>query len=137
MTAPAEDAPLPPVDAEDAPLAGVIPPVQLPYAFARRFGVIFDGERVALRDGADAAALIEVRRVVGRPFDVEVLEKAAFDRLLGNTYAMDGQATALAAVGMGDELDLLADGIPTAEDLLDTADDAPAIRLITGVIAEA
>ncbi|MCW6535244.1 MULTISPECIES: GspE/PulE family protein [Sphingomonas] len=137
MTAPAEEAPLPPVDEGAAPLAGIVPPVQLPYAFARRFGVIFDGERVALRDGADAAALIEVRRVVGRPFDVEVLEKAAFDRLLGNIYAMDGQATALAAVGMGDELDLLADGIPTAEDLLDTADDAPAIRLINGVIADA
>jgi general secretion pathway protein E len=38
---------------------------------------------------------------------------------------------------MGDELDLLAEGIPTAEDLLDTADDAPAIRLINGVIADA
>ncbi len=50
---------------------------------------------------------------------------------------MDGQATAIAAVGMGDELDMLADGIPTAEDLLDTADDAPAIRLINGIIADA
>ena len=29
------------------------------------------------------------------------------------------------------------EGIPTAEDLLDTADDAPAIRLINGVIADA
>ncbi len=111
--------------------------VALPYAFARRFGVTLSGEAVALREGADPRALIEVRRVLGRPFDVTVLEPAAFDRLLGDNYAMDGQATALAAVGMGDELDLLADGIPTAEDLLDTADDAPAIRLINGVIADA
>ena len=111
--------------------------VALPYAFARRFGVTLDGDAVALREGADPKALIEVRRVLGRPFDVNVLDPAAFDRLLGYNYAMDGQATALAAVGMGDELDLLADGIPTAEDLLDTADDAPAIRLINGVIADA
>lgn len=111
--------------------------VALPYAFARKFGVTLSGEAVALREGADPKALIEVRRVLGRPFDVVVLEPAAFDRLLGDNYAMDGQATALAAVGMGDELDLLADGIPTAEDLLDTADDAPAIRLINGVIADA
>ncbi|QNE30730.1 type II secretion system protein GspE [Sphingomonas sp. NBWT7] len=113
------------------------PIVALPYAFARKFGVTLNGEAVALREGADPRALIEVRRVLGRPFDITVLEPAAFDRLLGDNYAMDGQATALAAVGMGDELDLLADGIPTAEDLLDTADDAPAIRLINGVIADA
>src|SRR3546814_18128993 len=36
-----------------------------------------------------------------------------------------------------DELDLLATDLPTADDLLDSADDAPAIRLINGVIAEA
>ncbi|WEK43445.1 MAG: type II secretion system ATPase GspE [Candidatus Sphingomonas colombiensis] len=130
-----EAVPQPEAAAEPAP--AVIPPVQLPYAFARRFGVILDGARVALREGADPKALIEVRRVVGHPFDVETVASTAFDRLLSDHYAMDGQATALAAVGMGDELDLLADGIPTAEDLLDTADDAPAIRLINGVIADA
>lgn len=112
-------------------------PASLPYPFARKFGVTLSGDAVALREGSDPRALIEVRRVLGRPFDIVVLDPASFDRLLGDNYAMDGQATALAAVGMGDELDLLADGIPTAEDLLDTADDAPAIRLINGVIADA
>ncbi len=72
-----------------------------------------------------------------RPFAIARVEGPAFDRLLSDAYAMDGQATAIAAVGMGDELDMLADGIPTAEDLLDTADDAPAIRLINGIIADA
>ena len=109
----------------------------LPYSFARKFGVVLDGEAVALREGADARALIEVRRVVGRPLDIRTVAPAEFDRLLSDHYAMDGQATAAAAVGMGDELDLLADGIPTADDLLDTADDAPAIRLINGIIADA
>jgi general secretion pathway protein E len=132
---------LPVARLSDAPPPGGtepdLPQVSLPYAFARRFGTVVDGARVALRQGADPKALIEVRRVLGRPFDVEVVEPAQFDRLLSDRYAMDGQATALAAVGVGDELDLLADGIPTAEDLLDTADDAPAIRLINGVIADA
>ncbi len=109
----------------------------IPYAFARKFGVVLDGERVALREGADPKALIELRRFLGRPFAIDVVAPPAFDRLLSDAYAMDGQATAMAAVGMGDELDLLADGIPTAEDLLDTADDAPAIRLINGIIADA
>ena len=111
--------------------------VQLPYGFARKFGVVIDNDRVALRAGADPKALLEIRRVLGRPFGIEHVDVPTFDRLLGQNYAMDGQATAMAAVGMGDELDLLAEGIPTAEDLLDTADDAPAIRLINGIIADA
>ena len=68
-----------------------------------------------------------------------VVAAAAFDQLLSDRYAMDGQAAAMAAGrwGMGDELDMLAGDMPTAEDLLDTADDAPAIRLINGIIADA
>jgi general secretion pathway protein E len=36
-----------------------------------------------------------------------------------------------------DSLDILATDLPTADDLLDSADDAPAIRLINGIIADA
>ena len=122
-----------------------IPLVQLtiPYTFARKFGVVVQHSdtdshlTIAMREGADPKALIELRRYLGRPFDVAFVEAPAFDRLLSDNYAMDGQANALAAVGMGDELDSLAGDLPTAEDLLDTADDAPAIRLINGVIADA
>ena len=123
--------------------APVVPVPAIPYAFARRFGTVLrhtgvDGPlTIALREGADPRALIELRRHLARPFDVEIVDGPAFDRLLSDAYAMDGQANALAAVGMGDELDLLAGDLPTAEDLLDTADDAPAIRLINGVIADA
>ena len=109
----------------------------IPYAFARKFGVVADGDAIAMQEGADPKALLELRRHLGRPFDVSFVAASAFDRLLSDAYAMDGQATALAAVGMGDALDLLAGDLPTAEDLLDTADDAPAIRLINGVIADA
>ncbi|WP_184113207.1 type II secretion system ATPase GspE [Sphingomonas abaci] len=120
-----------------------MPQITIPYAFARKFGVVVQHSdvdshlTVALREGADPKALIEVRRHLGRAFDVAIVEPAAFDRLLSDNYAMTGHATALAAVGMGDELDALAGDLPTAEDLLDTADDAPAIRLINGIIADA
>ena len=120
-----------------------LPQITIPYAFARKFGVVVQHTEadshltVALREGADPKALIEVRRHLGRAFDIAIVEPTAFDRLLSDGYAMTGQATALAAVGMGDELDVLAGDLPTAEDLLDTADDAPAIRLINGIIADA
>ncbi|MBX9880870.1 MAG: Flp pilus assembly complex ATPase component TadA [Sphingomonas sp.] len=123
-----------------------LPPsiVAIPYAFARKFGVVLDaGEdghfAVSLREGADPKVLIELRRFLERPFDVRFAAPEAFDRLLSEKYAMDGQAAAAAAgsLGLGDELDLIAGNIPTAEDLLDSADDAPAIRLINGIIADA
>jgi general secretion pathway protein E len=125
------------------PLA--LPPemVTVPYLFARRFGVVLEhGEgshlSVSLREGADPKVLLELRRHLMRPFAVEIVPSDAFDRLLGDRYAMDGQATAMAAgtLGLG-ELDMLATDLPTADDLLDTADDAPAIRLINGIIADA
>ncbi|MDQ2879432.1 MAG: Flp pilus assembly complex ATPase component TadA, partial [Pseudomonadota bacterium] len=131
--------------AEADPLAGQPVPLvpTIPYIFARRFGVLAqpdtDHPSVALREGSDPKALIEVRRHLGHPFDVEIVSAEAFDRLLSDVYAMDGQATAMAAgtLGLGGDLDVLAGDLPTAEDLLDTADDAPAIRLINGIIADA
>lgn len=119
-------------------------PVNIPYGFAKRFGVALTGEqegrlRVALREGADPKALIEVRRYLARAFDIEFSAPEQFDRILSERYAMDGQAAADAAgtLGLGDDLAHLATGLPTAEDLLDSADDAPAIRLINGIIADA
>ena len=112
----------------------------LPYAFARRFGVVLqpDGEcglSVALREGADPRILLEVRRHLARSFAVTAADPATFDRLLSESYMTDGEAAALAMGAQG--IDALAVGLPSAEDLLDTADDAPAIRLINGIIADA
>jgi general secretion pathway protein E len=114
---------------------------RLPYSFAKRHGVAIAGEAdgrpvVALLDGADPKVLIEVRRVLGRAFTLERLPAEPFNRLLSDLYATDGQAAA-DSLGLGDELHSLASDLPTAEDLLDSADDAPAIRLINGIIAEA
>lgn len=112
----------------------------LAYGFAKRHGVIVleAGERVrvGLREGADARALIEARRALGRPLEVEALSRSAFDRQLSEAYAGEGLAS---ASGAGDlhGLDSLADDIPAAADLLDSQDDAPIIRLINGLIAEA
>jgi general secretion pathway protein E len=128
----------------DAPTPVPLRPANIAYGFAKRFGVaLLDGEdgrlAVAMREGADPRALIEVRRYLARPFAVEITAADRFDRILSERYALDGQAAADAAgsLGLGDELSHLASDLPTAEDLLDSADDAPAIRLINGIIADA
>jgi len=123
--------------------AASAPPLNLPYAFARATGVVVSGAGetgliVALREGGDRHALLEARRVLGRPFTVEAVAADRFDRILSERYAMDGQAAADLGGSLGrDELSLLASDLPSAEDLLDSADDAPAIRLINGIIADA
>lgn len=119
----------------------------LPYAFSRDNGVLLapgddDGPapaRLVLREGADPMVLLEVRRALGRPIAVERADAPAFEKKLGEVYSVDGAAAAVAGdMGIaGDGIDPLALGLPTAEDLLDSADDAPAIRLINGLIAEA
>ncbi|WP_166036664.1 ATPase, T2SS/T4P/T4SS family [Sphingosinicella sp. YJ22] len=129
MTAPEEDA--------------VLAPARIPYAFARRHGVVLAGgdnskPTVAMREGADPQALVELRRWLARPFALEFVAADAFDRLLSDHYAMSGEAAAANAgdLGIGEDLGHLASDI-SAEDLLDTSDDAPAIRLINGLLADA
>lgn len=114
--------------------------LDIPYAFARRFGVVLVGDRdgavaVAFRQGSDPAALVEVKRVLARPIAIDLVSASDFDRLLSDHYALDADAAAMA--GAVDAGDLVGDGMPTAEDLLDSSDDAPAIRLINAIIAEA
>ena len=119
------------------------PQAAVPYTFARDNGALvedIDGERVsvALREGGNALALLEIRSTFGLPLQVRRVAPPEFEKLLADAYAMDGAAAAVAGdMGIaGDGLDPLALGLPTAEDLLDSADDAPAIRLINGLIAE-
>ena len=87
------------------PIAPVIivpnpPLLDLPYAFAKTYGVVLRHENenrivVALRENADPLMLLEVRRYLAMPFDVEMADNATFDRYLSDHYAMDGSAAAI------------------------------------------
>jgi general secretion pathway protein E len=116
----------------------------IPYAFARTHGFVLLQDRgggltVAMRSDAEPQMLSEVRRFLECPFQIEMADGPSFDRYLSDHYAMDGSAAAMADSFSADgaDRDLLSADLPTADDLLDSADDAPAIRLINGIIAEA
>lgn len=113
------------------------------YAFARDKGVMVMMDRepltLAIRDGVDPHALLEVRRVLGQSFRVERLSAEDFARQLPVAYARANLADedeAAALIG-NDDLASLAEGIHETADLLDGDDDAPVIRLINGLIYEA
>jgi general secretion pathway protein E len=115
--------------------------VDIPYAFAKKNGVVLREPKdkrvtVALCEGFDPTVLLEVRRYLALPFDVEIADRATFDRYLSEHYSVDGSAAQIVDEFYNDQ-QMLGDFLPTAEDLLDSADDAPVIRLINGIIAEA
>ncbi len=110
------------------------------YSFARQKGVAFQPETglFLLRSGADRRALLELCRVAGASYPVQECDAGAFDKALSDIYAFDAIGAEEMDEEEGDEsLSRLVDEIPKTEDLLDSASDAPIIRLINGMIAEA
>lgn len=111
----------------------------LPYRQARLSGVAMaateQGWQLWLRTDADSAQLQELLRVHGQPCALEYLEPAVFDERLGQLYQAGDAATAALIEGIGDQVDLdsLMSEMPRIEDLLESDDEAPVIRLINGL----
>jgi general secretion pathway protein E len=117
----------------------------LPYAFARAHGVLVlemsaSAVSVCLREGASPQALAEVRRVLGVPVQVSALEPPqAFDRRLAEAYTQASQSAAYVAGNLEQDMDLsrLVQEMPKVEDLLESENDAPVIRLINVLLTQA
>ena len=119
------------------------PRVRLTYAFAKENGlVVLDAAarpaRIGARGAPDPFALLEVRRVVNAPIAVDEMPAEAFERRLSEIYSAAGIRADDFELEKGeDDLASLAEGLPATADLLDSEDDAPVIRLINAIIAEA
>lgn len=119
----------------------------LPFAFARRFGVLIIGSaldaphkaEVVHRTKPSLTTLAELKRYAGRPLKLRAVTDDEFEHLLGATYAKDSSEARQMVEDLGDEMDLasLADSLPETDDLLEQEDDAPIIRLINALLAEA
>ncbi|NBA98006.1 GspE/PulE family protein [Pseudomonas sp. R5(2019)] len=115
----------------------------LPYRLARQAGVSVipqdDGWRLMLRTDADLNQLQEVFRVHGQPCAVEQLPSAEYDLRLGQLYEAGEDTTAALIEGIAEHVDLdsLVSELPKIEDLLESDNEAPVIRLINGLFGEA
>ena len=118
------------------------------YGFARDAGlVLLEGQGgapvIGARAGeggtaeADPWALAEAFRASGGATRVEVLPRDVFERRLSEVYSAEGLSAATFEDEDTQDLSTLAEGLPATADLLDTEDDAPIIRLINALIAEA
>ena len=135
-----EAADMPPDAEADSSAGGV------PFAFSRRHGVLYRGVRegaalLLCRRGADIAAAHELQRVVGQPCRLEVVDDETFDRYLQESHEADGAGAISAIEDLGEEItpdfQRLVDALGEPEDLLETAGDAPVIRLLNALFTEA
>ncbi|MGE0858461.1 MAG: type II secretion system ATPase GspE [Gammaproteobacteria bacterium] len=117
--------------------------MNVPFAFARRHGVFVraaeHGETLVCRPGASLAALAEAQRVAGGLLPLAPLSDDQFETELQRAYEGAAQGNGQSMAEFGGEFDLadLAEELREPTDLLESADDAPIIRLINAVISEA
>src|SRR5687767_4038547 len=122
----------------------IAPVGRLPFAFAKRHGVLVRGvadgkAQVVYREGAQPSAVAELRRFLGIPLVIERVAETAFDELLRKAYEGGSGVAGQIVEGIEGETDLagLAEGLPEPSDLMESEDDAPVIRLINAVLTQA
>ncbi len=117
---------------------------QLPYSFAKRHGILIkqedDGKTtIAHLEKSTTLALAEAQRFLGFPANFKPLTEDEYHALLQKTYEQGSAQAQQMMDNIGDDMNLndIADQLPEPEDLLESADEAPIIRLINALLAEA
>jgi general secretion pathway protein E len=117
---------------------------QLPYSFAKRHNVVIGEDKAGhlillYQEPVSPVAIAEVRRLVGAPFKLVATNPSDFDNNLSRLYGNSGETAMVELQDMGDDLDLdqVAESLSESQDLLESDDDAPIIRLINAILKQA
>jgi general secretion pathway protein E len=118
----------------------------LPYAFARAHQLLLEdeGDRATLwlSDAPDWSAVGEVQRKHARaeaPLAIARADAASLAQRISAAYAQ-GESSAAAVVSEVEsdaDLSRMMQELPAVEDLLETADDAPIIRMLNALLTQA
>ncbi|MDX3893225.1 type II secretion system ATPase GspE [Pusillimonas sp.] len=114
---------------------------RLPYAWARAHRALIQtgasGAALTISERTPAWALAEIRRRHGA-LPVREVSDAELDTLLAAAYAQTGDAAEVVDAAASEiDLDRLMQDMPEIEDLLETSDDAPIIRMINALFTQA
>ena len=117
---------------------------RLPFSFANRYKLVLEPKEseLVLYYVAPLAikAITEVRRVCGQSFALQEVSKELFDSKLTEAYQRDSSEARQLMEDIGadnDDFFSLAEDLPQDEDLLESEDDAPIIKLINAMLGEA
>ncbi len=118
---------------------------RLPFSFARRHGILLENiedgvANTVVRDRVSPAVMQEVQRFVELPLRPRQVNKEEFDQLLQQSYE-ESSNQAFQDVELGDDFDLdldsVAQELAEPEDLIESEDDAPIIRLLNALLTQA
>lgn len=116
---------------------------KLPFSFARRHALLLqqEGETTTLYHHAPLplVVLAEVRRATGITPRLQRVDQPIFEQMLQQSYEQSQNESMQLMGEMGDELNLqdIVGQLSEPEDLLESEDDAPIIRLINALLSEA
>ncbi|NVD05323.1 type II secretion system protein GspE [Vibrio sp. JPW-9-11-11] len=117
---------------------------RLPFSFANRFKMVLEqnGDDLVLYyvEPVIMPALLEVKRVCARRVTLQAMDNEAFERKLTEAYQRDSSEARQLMEDIGadnDDFFSLAEDLPQDEDLLESEDDAPIIKLINAMLGEA
>ncbi|MFC3023025.1 type II secretion system ATPase GspE [Vibrio zhugei] len=119
---------------------------RLPFSFANRFNVVLEWDadfsqcHLYYVPPIPIAALMEVKRVAKTAFVLHELSSDEFETKLTVVYQRDSSEARQLMETIGIESDdffSLAEELPQSEDLLESEDDAPIIKLINAMLGEA
>ncbi|MFZ2450930.1 MAG: type II secretion system ATPase GspE [Methylovulum miyakonense] len=130
------------------PQAVTAPPdvegLKLPaYSFAKRHGILVQYDNtithVLYLDKTPSLALFEIRRFLNQPASFAKTSEAEFEQKLQTAYEQKAGHAQQMVENLSDNLDLadMAQHLPTPEDLMESEDEAPIIRLINALLTEA
>ncbi len=117
---------------------------RLPFGFANRFNLVLEpkdnGIVLYYVEPLAVSALLEVQRTIGTDFSLVEINKEEFERKLTIAYQRDSSEARQLMEDLGadsDDFFSLAEDLPQSEDLLESEDDAPIIKLINAMLGEA
>lgn len=115
-------------------------PTKLSFSYAKRHQVILheDGT-IQYSPAAHYLTLLELQRQLMLPIKLLALAQAEFDQVLAQTYEQqtDGHLQMMGDLETDIDLSQLIHQLPQTEDLLESEDDAPIIRLLNALLREA
>ena len=119
-------------------------PARPGFGFARRHGATVRAlddtqAEIIYRPGVAPEVIAELRRHVARPITLSPQSTEEYERLLRQLYEGGAEDARAMAADFDERADLnqLVDALPEPQDLLESEDEAPIIRLINALLTEA
>jgi general secretion pathway protein E len=116
----------------------------LPYSFVKKHGLLLSkynetGGTITHLHSTSSHALLEAQRFLNIPLEFNKVDADEFNRMMQVAYEQSSGHAQQMAEDLDGDIDLndIAQHLPEPEDLLESADEAPIIRLINALLAEA